>query len=69
MSWHDDRQRRLDSEEQREIKAQDKANRQKLAKKLYEDGVCQEEIARRAHCGGSTLTQWIREGGWKRSEG
>lgn len=69
MSWHDDKQRRRDAEEARALKEQDRANRQRTARKLYEDGVTLEEITRRARCGNETLARWIREGGWKRSEG
>jgi uncharacterized protein YjcR len=69
MSWHDDPQRRRDAAEARALKEQDKANRQRTARKLYEDGVTLEGITRRARCGNDTLTRWIREGGWKRSEG
>lgn len=69
MGWHDDPQRRIEAADARALKAQDRERRKATAKKLFEDGITQEEISRRVRCGGSTLTQWIREGGWKRSEG
>jgi uncharacterized protein YjcR len=69
MAWHDDPQRRRDAAEARALKEAETAKRQRTAKKLYEDGITQEEISRRVRCGGDTLTKWIREGGWKRSEG